>query len=44
MSPKVFEDDLIGYFSFDQQLVGDDAGTLKIKPDIVPGPGYGRIF
>ena len=44
LSPRVFESDLIGYFSFDQQLVADDAGTMKIKPDVVPGPGYGTAM
>src|SRR3990167_5565734 len=40
-SPRVFEDDLIGYFSFDQQLEADDSGAIKITPKPIPGPGYG---
>ena len=41
LSPKVFESDLIAYFSFDQQLQADDAGSLKFNPPAVSGPGYG---
>lgn len=42
LSPKVFEDDLIGYFSFDEKLVADESGMLRIKPEVIPGPGYGN--
>lgn len=43
LSPRVFEKDLIGYFSFDKQLVFDDSGSLKMSPNPIPGPGYGRL-
>lgn len=43
LSPRVFEDDLVGYFSFDEQLVGDLTGMLRIKPNPVFGPGFGSL-
>lgn len=43
LSPRVFENDLIGYFSFDQHLVADESGNLKVKPKVISGPGYGNL-